>query len=147
MSAGLDAEAVIVAPPAPPGEEPPAIDLNPGDDTAEATRVAYTLATGLLVVVASLFSPMLVMQLIPDSLEQYYAFGQAGRLSGRFNQGLRSAGGSAATAGGARAGAAATRAGRAAGGVGGRDGSRSISGVRSWRGGGHWAGASGSARK
>lgn len=123
---GLDAQAVVAEAPTPPGEAPPGIVEPAGDDFAEATSVAYTLATGALVVFGSLFSPMLIMQLIPDSLEQYYAFGQGGRLMSRANGGLRGAGssvGGSVRSGGSAAVSHASNAGR-------RWGSVSTSGIK-----------------
>lgn len=76
---GIEETTVIAEAPAAPGEEvPDAIEfqeLNSGS----ATGAAYQMGTGALVVLLSLFSPMVVMQMIPDSVEQYYMFSDMNR--------------------------------------------------------------------
>jgi len=82
LRAGLDQTAVVAVAPAAPGELPPdpvaLQDLGDG----QAVAAAYQMGTGALVVLLALFSPMVIMQLIPDSVEQYYMFGDLDRRQG-----------------------------------------------------------------
>lgn len=79
IHAGLNPDAVVAAPPLAPGidGDPPVTEA-----LAQSFEVAYQIATGALLVLAATFSPVLILQLLPDSLEQFYAFGNADRLVG-----------------------------------------------------------------
>lgn len=149
VRAGLDSETVVVQPPAAPGDDiPDPIEVGDLEGAQEATAVAYQLASGALILFAAMFSPMLVMQLIPDSVEQYYAFGHGSRAMSRTNQTMlgaakspaaavrRRSPGAAVSAGGGGGSSGASQAGSRSSGI-------STSGARSWTGGRAWSGASG----
>lgn len=90
---GLNPDAVVTAPPIEPG-----VDGEIGDVEIVAANmeVAYQIATGVLLVFAATFSPILVLQLLPDSVEQFYAFNNAGGIL----DGAKRRGSSGAQAGG-----------------------------------------------
>lgn len=77
IQAGLNPDAVVAAPPLEPGVDG---DVPAAEALAAGFEVAYQLATGALLVLAATFSPVLILQLLPDSLEQFYAFGNADNL-------------------------------------------------------------------
>lgn len=80
IAAGLNPEAVVPAAPGLPGEAVEIPEIPADEALAAGFEVAYQLATGALLVLAATFSPVLILQLLPDSLEQFYAFGNADNL-------------------------------------------------------------------
>ena len=80
IQAGLDPDAVVGAAPVEPGAEPTdAPDVDLAESVAANFQTAYQLATGAMLVFAAAFSPIVIMQLLPDSVESYYAMGRVER--------------------------------------------------------------------
>lgn len=77
IQAGLDPDAVVAAPPIEPGGADDGVEL--GEALAANFQTAYQLATGAMLVFAAAFSPVVILQLLPDSVESYYAMGRVER--------------------------------------------------------------------
>lgn len=88
IQAGLDPDAVIAAPPAEPGAIPD-IEATLAEDVAANFQTAYQLATGAMLVFAAAFSPVAILQLLPDSVESYYAMGRVDNQIRGIRGGLR----------------------------------------------------------
>lgn len=82
INAGLNPDAVIPTAPVAPGGEP-VEDPGAIEAVAVGFENAYQLVTGALLVFTAVFSPVLIMQLLPDSVEQFYAFNNAHSISRR----------------------------------------------------------------
>lgn len=74
---GLNPDAVVAAPPLEPGNDG---EIPIGAAIEANFEIAYQIATGAMLVFAATFSPMLILQLLPDSVEQYYAFSNADQI-------------------------------------------------------------------
>ena len=86
IEAGLEPPAVVAQAPAEPGET--AIDEpDLASSTAANMQTAYQLATGAMLVFLAAFSPIVILQLLPDSVESYYAMGTVNRELQRVRQG------------------------------------------------------------
>lgn len=81
IDAGLEPAAVLEGDLNEPNEIDVTEDPTDGlaEDVAANFQTAYQLATGAMLVFAAAFSPIVILQLLPDSVESYYAMGNVGR--------------------------------------------------------------------
>ena len=81
IRAGLEPDAMVGPAPGTPGGEQPPAEI--GEALAANFQTAYQLATGAMLVFAAAFSPIVILQLLPDSVETYYAMGRVEQNLGR----------------------------------------------------------------